>query len=257
VADSVNFDRIADRYDATRGGEDRGRLVASAVAPRLPGERLLEIGVGTGLIAQSFTALGRRVVGVDLSDRMLGHARSRVPGRLVRGDAAALPLRDGSVDACLAVHVLHLVGDLDRVLAELARVLRPGGRLAAVGGGEHAQPSDVSEVLRDMRAALRTVRPERDHSAHLLAVAGGHGLRLVEDFHFAREERETLTPREAGATIEARTWSHLWDLTDTQWTAAVEPALAALRGLPGPDRPRPANRRSRSMILVRDDPGTG
>ncbi|WP_235949473.1 class I SAM-dependent methyltransferase [Candidatus Frankia alpina] len=154
MSDSVSFDRIAHRYDATRGGEERGRLVAEAVGPRLPGERLLEIGVGTGLISRAFAERGRSVVGVDLSAAMLAHAHERLPGRIVRADAAALPLRTGAVDACLAVHVLHLVGDPDRVLAEVARVLRPGGLLAVVGVAEHAQHSDVTAVLRDLNEAL-------------------------------------------------------------------------------------------------------
>ncbi|WP_261570423.1 class I SAM-dependent methyltransferase [Frankia gtarii] len=254
----MSFDRIAHRYDATRGGDERGRLVAEAVAPRLPGNRLLEIGVGTGLISRAFAERGRSVVGVDLSARMLAHARGRLPGRIVRADAAALPLRTGSVDACLAVHVLHLVGDPARVLAEVARVLRPGGLLAVVGVAEHAQHSDVTAVLRDLNEALYADRPRRDRPELLLPAAERSGLRLVEEFFFAREERETLTPTEARAQIEGRLWSTLWDLTDRQWTTIVEPAVAALHRLPGPDRPRPGGRRSHAMILrLTDAAGEG
>ncbi|WP_256788898.1 class I SAM-dependent methyltransferase [Frankia sp. AvcI1] len=251
----MSFDRIADRYDATRGGEERGRLVAEAVAAHLPGRRLLEIGVGTGLISHAFAARGRSVVGVDLSARMLAQARGRLPGRIVRADAAALPLRTATVDACLAVHVLHLVGDPDRVLAEVARVLRPGGRLAVVGAGQHERHSDVTAVLRDLDEALRAERPRRDRPELLLPAAQRSGLRLVEEFSFAREERETLTPAEARAQIESRVWSTLWDLSDRQWATIVEPAVAALRRLPDPDRPRPGGRSFHAMILRLADGG--
>ncbi|WP_101830144.1 class I SAM-dependent methyltransferase [Frankia canadensis] len=252
MATSVNFDRIAHDYDATRGGEERGRHVADALAPHLPDGLLLEIGVGTGLVAQAFAARGRRLLGVDLSERMLARARERVPGRLARADASALPLPADSVDACVAVHVLHLVGDPEGVFTELARVLRPGGRLATVGAGEIAERSDVGDVMERLRAALRLGGPRHATAETLRASAARHGLRLVEDFHFPREERGALTPAQVGAQIEGRVWSHLWDLTDAEWATVVEPALDALRRLPDPDRPRPGRRRSRALLFDLD-----
>ncbi|MCL9759689.1 class I SAM-dependent methyltransferase [Frankia sp. AiPa1] len=248
----MNFDRIADRYDATRGGAERGRHVAAALSPRLPGARLLEIGVGTGLIAAGLAGQGRQVLGVDLSSEMLEHARLRVPGRLARADAARLPLRPASIDGALAVHVLHLVGDPGAVLAELARVLRPGGRLAVVGGGELAQPSDVGAVLGDLRAALRSFQLRQDRSDAVQALAAERGLRLAETFTFPREDRGILSPREAADQVESRVWSHLWDLDDAEWARAVAPALDQLRALPDQDRARPGSRSSTARIFERD-----
>ena len=166
-----------------------------------------------------------------------------------RATAAALPLRSTSVDACLAVHVLHLVGDPGQVVAELARVLRPGGRLAIVGAREIAEDSDVGVIMTELRGALR---PHQPRPEPLLATAARHGLGVVEDFRFPWAERRASTPAAVVAQIKGRVWSHLWDLSDEQWATVVEPALDALRRLPDPDRPRPTRRRTRALILERD-----
>jgi SAM-dependent methyltransferase len=249
VPESVNFDRIADRYDETRGGAERGRLVAAQVAPYLPPGRLLEIGVGTGLIATEFAALGWEIVGLDLSARMLVRAARRVPGRVVRADAGALPLADGSVDACAAVHVLHLVGDTSPVLREVARVLRPAGRLAVTGRGSYADVSDLGRILRALNSQLdgRQPRAARSAAGSVIETAAPHGLRLVEQFAMTPRDAET-TPEQAIAGIESRLWSSLWDVPDDLWASVVEPAVAELRRLPGQDQPRRAT--SHDPVLI-------
>src|SRR4051812_8532236 len=109
---SVSFDRIADRYDETRGGEVRGRGHADALAPWvLPDGPLLEVGVGTGVVAAALHGRGISVAGVDLSLAMLRRARDRLGARVVAGDALRLPVRTGAVATVCFVHVLHLVGD--------------------------------------------------------------------------------------------------------------------------------------------------
>ncbi|ONH25765.1 class I SAM-dependent methyltransferase [Pseudofrankia asymbiotica] len=241
MPESVNFDRIADRYDDTRGGQGRGHAVATQIDPYLPDGRLLEIGVGTGLIAAAFTSLGREIIGIDLSARMLAYAARRVPGRIVRADASAIPLPDASVDACAAIHVLHLVADTPAVLGDVARVLRPGGRLAVVGGGSPDAVSDTGHIMETMSARLDTyrLRAARAQPEAVIETAERHGLRLVERFSIVREEG-TATPEQAAAEIEARLWSRLWDLPDDIWASVVEPTIEQLRRLPDQDRPRPA-----------------
>ena len=98
-------------------------------------------GVGLGLLLQRVGESGV-VHGIEIADDMLARARSGYPRevasarlRLERGSLIALPLEDGSLDAAITVDTIYFVGDLDAARAELARVLRPGGR-AVVGIGD-------------------------------------------------------------------------------------------------------------------------
>jgi ubiquinone/menaquinone biosynthesis C-methylase UbiE len=139
------YDRLGRWYDVlTAFGESRLRDAGVALLAPKPGEVALEVGCGTG---HGLVALARgvgesgRVVGVDLSQSMLGVAARRVEraelaGRvaLIRGDARCLPLPAGAVDLVFLSFTLELFGDTDlpHVLAECRRVLRPAGRLGMV-----------------------------------------------------------------------------------------------------------------------------
>lgn len=135
MGDSVAFDRAAEFYDDTRGYDrDLARSTTELLADELRGRgRVLEVGVGTGLIALPLHDTGIPVVGLDLSAPMLGKLVEKAGGRppfpLARGDAARLPFADASVDVGLIRWVLHLIPDWRGVVAELARVVRPGGEL--------------------------------------------------------------------------------------------------------------------------------
>lgn len=121
-------DAEAARYDESRGGPERARAAAEAVHELLPkGGRVLELAVGTGIVAAELVALGNLVHGVDVSPAMLRHARIRLPGHVAAGDANQLPLADRRCDAVVAIWLLHLLEDSDPVLAEVARILRPDG----------------------------------------------------------------------------------------------------------------------------------
>ncbi|MEO6029624.1 MAG: ubiquinone/menaquinone biosynthesis methyltransferase [Candidatus Binatia bacterium] len=130
------FDRIAPRYDLMNRlmtfGIDRAwrrRAIDSLVLG--PGARVLDLACGSGDLTAAARAAGARVVGLDVSAGMLEAARARQLGDvLVRGDALALPLADGSMDAVVSGFALRNFVDLAAAFAEVARVLRPGGRLA-------------------------------------------------------------------------------------------------------------------------------
>ncbi|NIP36557.1 MAG: methyltransferase domain-containing protein, partial [Thermoplasmata archaeon] len=97
-------------------------------------KRVVDIGCGTGrYTVHIHGALGRPVVGLDLSAGMLGKAREKVDGgsdiRLVRGDAHHLPFRDEAFDAAVLILVVHHIEDLGALSKELHRVLAPGGRV--------------------------------------------------------------------------------------------------------------------------------
>jgi SAM-dependent methyltransferase len=130
---SAAYDEIADWYEREFLGED-DPIGVGRVLGDLLGEgdgTCLEIGCGTGVHAARVRALGRRPVGVDLSAGMLRYARGRLPAG--RADAVRLPVRDGSVDAAIAVMVHTDMPGYAAVLREAARVLRPGGVFVHVG----------------------------------------------------------------------------------------------------------------------------
>jgi demethylmenaquinone methyltransferase/2-methoxy-6-polyprenyl-1,4-benzoquinol methylase len=131
------FDRIAPVYDAmnrvfTMGLDGRWRRLAAA-AVVTPGDRVLDAACGTGDLALADRKAGGEVTGLDFSERMLERAR-RKSDRIewVRGDALALPFDDASFDAATIGFGIRNVDDLDTGLRELARVVRPGGRLAVL-----------------------------------------------------------------------------------------------------------------------------
>jgi demethylmenaquinone methyltransferase/2-methoxy-6-polyprenyl-1,4-benzoquinol methylase len=129
------FDRIAPVYDAMNrvmtAGLDRSwrRLTVEAVVQ--PGDRVLDACCGTGDLAIAAEREGGIVTGLDFSPRMLERARKKSETvTWIEGDLLALPFDDGSFDAATVGFGVRNVADLEAALAELHRVLRPGGRLA-------------------------------------------------------------------------------------------------------------------------------
>jgi demethylmenaquinone methyltransferase/2-methoxy-6-polyprenyl-1,4-benzoquinol methylase len=132
------FDRIAPVYDAmnrvmTAGLDLRWRRLAASSVVR-PGDRVLDAACGTGDLAIADRAAGAlSVTGLDFSARMLARARRKAPSlEWVEGDLVALPFADDSFDAATIGFGIRNVPELERGLAELRRVLRPGGRLAVL-----------------------------------------------------------------------------------------------------------------------------
>lgn len=130
-ATARQLERAYQKRDLVR----RRRLVREALAAR-PGERILDIGCGPGFyVAELLEEVGPggAVVAVDASADMLALARRRVEGHgnvtFQEGNASALPVDGGSVDAALCVQVMEYVPDATGALAEMHRVVRPGGRV--------------------------------------------------------------------------------------------------------------------------------
>ncbi len=141
------FDRIAGVYDLmnsvmTAGLHHRWRARAVELAAIGPGDSVLDVATGTGdLAAAALDAVGPGgdVVGVDFSTQMLARARAKVPGaRFQTADALALPFADGEFDATTVGFGARNFSDLERGLAEMIRVTKPGGRVVVL---EITQPT--------------------------------------------------------------------------------------------------------------------
>ena len=132
------FDRIAGVYDAmnsvmTAGLHHRWRRRAIDLAAVGPGARVLDVATGTGDLAIEAAARGAEVIGSDFSEGMLERARLKAPAiRFEQADALALPYPDDAFDAATVGFGARNFADLGRGLAEMARVVRPGGRVVVL-----------------------------------------------------------------------------------------------------------------------------
>jgi demethylmenaquinone methyltransferase/2-methoxy-6-polyprenyl-1,4-benzoquinol methylase len=135
------FDRIASFYDVmnsvmTAGLHHRWRARAADLAAVGPGGRALDVATGTGDLAVELARRvepGGEVVGSDFSEEMLEVARRKAPGlRFEWGNALELPYADGDFDAATVGFGARNFSDLDRGLAEMARVVRRGGRVVVL-----------------------------------------------------------------------------------------------------------------------------
>ncbi|MQY33746.1 Ubiquinone/menaquinone biosynthesis C-methyltransferase UbiE [Streptomyces sp. RB17] len=196
---------------------------------------MLDVACGTGIVTRRLRRAGRTVPGVDRWEGMLGPAARRMPGAVVLGDAARLPLPRGSVDAVVIVWLLRLLPEPTAVLAEAARVLEPGGVLVTAvdkDKGYFVPDSDIARVTAALRERHRPRVP--DGRARVLARAAGLGLRPAGETVFAG----------AGQGRSPRRWREVFAWGRTPWCAHAEPARVAevcerLTALPEQDRPRP------------------
>ncbi len=230
---SVDFDRAAEFYDATRDvGDETNARTIQVLAGELRGKgRVLEVGVGTGMIALPLAAQGFDVVGIDLSSAMLGKLIEKADGRaplpVLRADATRLPFRDGAFGAAYGRHVLHLIPAWRTAVAELCRVVGRGVVLIDSGSNE-------GSLWLDLWAAMRSVvGPEADHVG--LDMSGDGILELDEAFASAggarRDVEEIAYPDDetvAGmlAEVERRSPSWTWRVSDDDLRRAVEAARA-------------------------------
>jgi demethylmenaquinone methyltransferase / 2-methoxy-6-polyprenyl-1,4-benzoquinol methylase len=137
------FEGLPARYDRTGAvmsfGQDPRwrRALVRAVDPR-PGQRVIDVATGTGMVALALARQGCTVVGLDQSPQMLAAARAKLQDApafadrvsFVQGEAERLPFANGAFDALTFTYLLRYVDDRAATLAELARVVRPGGRIA-------------------------------------------------------------------------------------------------------------------------------
>lgn len=124
--DVATFDRFARAYDLVMPSADADSLAAGIAEARRDVDRVVDVAGGSGRGVRAISGVDRIVV--DAARGMCEQARSHGI-TVVQGDAAALPLRQGSVDAVTVVDALHHLPDRDGAVSEAARVLAPGGVL--------------------------------------------------------------------------------------------------------------------------------
>lgn len=171
---------VVEHYDARAASYDDSAMhhaLADAVAEvaGAPGGPVVDVATGTGLVLRAIDARrpGHRLVGVDLSARMLEVARAALPhAELVRADAAALPVEDGAASLVTCVTALHLLTERDASLREWHRALRPGGRLVTATFRTAGAPARPDLAQGFVRRHEDFATPER------VAAALGEGFRL-------------------------------------------------------------------------------
>ncbi len=153
IIPALRFDSLTSWYDrifAAAGREDEIRRRTVELIHIRPGERVLDVGAGTGTLVRLLYEKGAHVTGIDADPRILEIARKKVPEvKFVEGNAQSLPFPDGSfevVTSSLVFHHLHPQAKR-AALREIHRVLRPGGRLILADWGRPAGPWERLQIL--------------------------------------------------------------------------------------------------------------
>jgi ArsR family transcriptional regulator len=175
------FDSVGPEWDALRRLLNDDALRARAIAHLAPPDlTVCDVGTGTGILARELARLGMRVVAVDNAPRRLEAARELLAKdgvtavELRGGDAQALPLRDAEVDAAFAHMVLHYVPQPGEAIREMARVVKPGGRIVLVDFVRHE-----AEWMRDELGVL-WLGFASDEIEAWFAAAGLHAARIEQ-----------------------------------------------------------------------------
>ncbi len=264
---SVSFDPVAHLYDATRGfPESVAGQIAHALDEAANGNaqtRFFEVGVGTGRVAVPLSEHGRQYTGIDISEKMLSrfeeklraagwkedfmewgsmpdedgarkldvqrfiHEEKQGSMRLLIADMTAIPFRDHSFDAVIAVHVFHLVSDWQKALQEVMRVLHPGGVLVRCWEENWEElwkpgPGDIRKqwskiVVEELGGS--TARPGVGEQV-VTAWLQQQGFE-TEQVDVVTWERE-ITPRTILQGIEQRLWTSTLSVPDDIFAASIK-----------------------------------
>ncbi|MFI6403737.1 class I SAM-dependent methyltransferase [Streptomyces sp. NPDC050548] len=233
----LDYDKEAGAYDATRGGEPRAAAAAEAVLGLVPRDAraLLDVACGTGIVTRRLAAArpGLRVTGLDAAPAMARTAATRLPGAVLLADSRQLPFPDGVFDAVTTIWLLHLVTspeDAAAIIAECARVLRPGGAYLTTAdkAAAHDVGSDIDAVL-----APRPRRPAQDRPDHVRAHAARQGLHPAGTARF-RGHGQGRSPRSTVSDLR-RGWFTMLPPGEP----LTERFAERLQLLPDQERPRP------------------
>jgi demethylmenaquinone methyltransferase/2-methoxy-6-polyprenyl-1,4-benzoquinol methylase len=183
------------------------RALIDAIDPR-PGQRILDVATGTGMVAAGLARRGATVIGLDQSEDMLSRARTRLatahPVKFIQGEAEHLPFADGEFDALTFTYLLRYVDDRPATMRELARVVKPGGRIGMV---EFGVPQSVP-LRTAWRVHTRVGLPLLGRAVSPAWVEVGRFLGPnIEAFHAAEPDLTTLWRNAGIAEIGVRNMS--------------------------------------------------
>lgn len=205
-----NYDRMGALLSFGQDPRWRRALV-DAIDPH-PGQRVLDVATGTGMVAFALARRGVNVVGLDQSEHMLGRARARLTAEpalarqvtFVQGEAEHLPFRDGEFDALTFTYLLRYVDDREATMRQLARVVRPGGRIGMV---EFAVPS-APPLRAAWRAHTRVGLPLLGRAVSSAWVDVGRFLGPnIEELYAAEPDLSTLWQRAGIRDVHAKRMS--------------------------------------------------
>jgi ubiquinone/menaquinone biosynthesis C-methylase UbiE len=160
------FDGFADKYDKwfeTGLGKYvlsyEKELVMDLVQPG-QGEKILDVGIGSGLFAVDFLKYGSDITGIDISEKMLDLARSRGLTNLYVGDAARLDFPDESFDLVISITALEFFTEPDKAISEMVRVCKKGGRVVVgtLGSGSLWALKRTRAAMKDPDSVFRAAR---------------------------------------------------------------------------------------------------
>lgn len=225
---SEHFDQFADRYSRLRASSDPLDPVTREVAELgdLRGRRVLDVGCGPGtILGQLVRAYGVDGVGIDASPHMIEAARRETSEieQFHVARAEQLPFEDASFDAALARWVVHHL-DRPRALAEILRVLRPGGRLVVTTTDPDAVDTHWMVPFFPSLVAIERGRfPSGEALSRELEAAGFHSIRVIP---FILDRR--LSRDEALEKLRGRAYSTFALMTDAEYEAGIAAAEAGL-----------------------------
>jgi ubiquinone/menaquinone biosynthesis C-methylase UbiE len=196
---AAGYARWATSYDAAANPLIRvEEPVVRALVDRVPPGRALDAACGTGRHTAYLASRGHRVAGVDATPAMLEKARARVPSADLRlGDLAALPFEDGAFDLAVCALALSHLPDIAPAIAELARVMRPGGTLVVSDFHPTMLLLGGTGFFVDASGRAGNVRSFHHPHARYLAAFRGAGLAVVECVE-PTIEPEDLAPLSGG-----------------------------------------------------------
>jgi SAM-dependent methyltransferase len=227
-----NFDRAATYYDQTRGFPPGVDVEAAAFiadkADLKPDYRLLEIGIGTGRIAVPLSKHVRCITGVDISRSMMTRLREKSPANpiyLAESDATYLPFVDNCFDACIAVHVFHLIPDVDACLSEVERVLKPQAALLLCGGPVADEFEDIDAIARKYAPPPIGIRQVED----IRTTIRTHGWQGRDEPYKFDGFRVKRNPHKLVDGFRNRRRSDTWRMSDDEHSAMLAEMDAVLQ----------------------------